>query len=892
MPSAPSRPTLYLVDGTNIEFRAFLSISEMKNQQGLPTNALFGFVNMLLKLIRTEQPDYLAIAWDPKGGSFRDKEYPDYKGTRPDMPEPLRAQMPYFERIAQAFCVPYVCVPGYEADDVMGTLARQYQDECDVVLVSSDKDLMQLVGQHVSMLDTMKDRRISFDEVNKKFGCRPELVPDALGIWGDSSDNIPGVKGIGEKGVKKLLEQYDGLDDIYAHLDEIKPPGMQKKLRAGRDNAYLSKKLATIVTNVDLDVTLPQLAVKYPPPEQDVRELALELDFRSLLRAFGGAMTAVSRDGYRLCLTEQDLAELTEQLTAAERFAFDTETTSLDPRTARLVGLSFCCDQREAWYLPVGHDYLGAPKQLNWTTVRQALRPLFEDSSKGKTGQNLKFDLEVLEQQGLNVQGIDGDTLIADYLLSPDRRTHKLDDLALAHLEHKMIAFKDAVPKGETFAVVELEKARDYAAEDAHIAWLLDEKLTTRLAAVGLEQLYRDLEIPLVPVLVQMEQRGIAVDVAELREFSVELTGRIAALEQRCYELAGQQFTINSVPQLRTILFEQLQLPVVKKTKTGPSTDERVLTQLASHHELPGAILDYRGLVKLKNTYVDPLPDLVNPKTGRIHSSFSQTTAATGRLASNNPNMQNIPVRTEEGRRIRHAFRAPPGRVLLSCDYSQIELRVLAHLCGGQGGFAEAFAAGIDVHAQTAASVFDVAIDEVSKQQRRIAKAVNFGIVYGQTAHGLAQTTRISRPQAAEYLQRYNERFPEIAAYKASTLEFAKKHGYVETLLGRRRPVAGINAKNFTERSAAERVALNTPVQGTAADMIKKAMITVHRRLGDELSGQWLVLQVHDELLLEVDEDAVDQVQSMVVQEMSSAMQLSVPVVVDTGVAQRWDEAS
>lgn len=883
------RKKLYLVDGPNIAFRAFFAIGGMTNSAGLPTNALYGFTNMLLKLIREERPDYLAIAWDPKDGSFRERDYPDYKGTRPDMPDALRAQMPHFPRIADAFGIPFLCIDDFEADDVMGTLAERHGDDLEVVLVSSDKDLMQLVTDHVSLLDTMKDRRISYPEVEEKFGCPPELVPDALGIWGDSSDNIPGVKGIGEKGVKALLARWRGLDDIYAHLDEVTPPGARAKLERDRDNAYLSRELATIRRDAPVDVALDQLALVWPPDEDRARELFTELEFRGLLREFGGEMTAIDRSKYRLVTTDAELAELAAALTEAPRFALDTETTSLDPMRAELVGLSFCADDEIAWYVPVAHSVL--EPQLDWETVRGALAPVLTDPETGKTGQNLKYDFEILARHGVELAGIDGDTLLADYLLNPDRRSHKLDDLALVWLNHRMIPFDETVPKGGTFDQVPLDAARDYAAEDAHVTWLLDRRLDPRLAEEGLDELYRSLELPLIPVLATMEMNGIAVDRGLLEELSVELAGRIAEAERRCWELAGREFTIGSVKQLREVLFDELGLPVLKKTKTGPSTNEQVLTELALQHPLPSAILDYRSLVKLKNTYVDPLPKMINPDTGRIHTSYSQTTAATGRLSSNDPNLQNIPVRTAEGRRIREAFVAPPGRVLVAADYSQVELRILAHLCGGVGGFAEAFAAGADVHTETAAGLFDVAPEQVDREMRTIAKAVNFGIVYGQSSFGLSQQLRIPRSEANRYIKRFKERFPEIEEYKKRTLAAAAEDGYVETLLGRRRPVPDLASGNFNARAAAERVAINTPVQGSAADLIKKAMLAVDRRLRDEFPGQLMLLQVHDELLLEVDEATAEEVGEMVRAEMIGAIELAVPLVVDVGFGRNWNEA-
>ena len=885
------RQTLYLVDGPNIAFRAYFAIPGMATSRGFPSNALYGFTNMLLKLVREESPDHLAIVWDPPGKTFRDERYEEYKGTRPDMPDGLSVQMPFFERLADALGIPFVCVNGYEADDVMGTLARRHSDRLDVVLVSSDKDLMQLVGEHVAMLDTMKERRIGVADVIERFGCPPERVADALAIIGDTSDNIPGVKGVGEKGVKKLLAAFDDLEEIYRRIDEVTPPGTRAKLLAARDAAFLSKELATICTDAPVPIELGELALSWPPATDKPRELFSELEFRGLLDQLGGEMRTVDRSRYRLVRTAAELARLCAVLERSPRFAVDTETDGFDSLRANLVGVSVCADDDEAWYVPVGHRPECGPTELDWPAVRAAVGPFLEDPDRGVTGQNLKFDLEVLARHGVELAGIDGDTLLADYLLSPDRRTHKLDELALLHLEHRMISFSDAVGERASFAEVPLEAACEYAAEDAHVAWLLDAVLTSRLEEEGLDGLYRDLEVPLIPVLARMEQAGIAVDLEVLDALGVELEGRIAELEARCWELAGQRFMIGSVKQLRAVLFDRLGLPVVQKTKTGPSTNERVLSELVLHHPLPAAILDYRALVKLKNTYVDPLPGLVDPSTGRVHTSYSQTTAATGRLSSTDPNLQNIPIRTIEGRRIRQAFVAPPGRLLLSADYSQVELRILAHLVGGTGALADAFASGTDVHRETAAGLFGVDGDDVTAEMRSMAKAVNFGIIYGQSAFGLAQTQRIPRGEAAEYIRRYKERFPEIEEYRRRTLDEARRSGAVTTLLGRRRPVPDLASGNFAQRGQAERIAVNTPVQGSAADLIKKAMIAVDRRLADEHPGQRMLLQVHDELVLEVDEERVEEVAAMVRSEMCSALELSVPLVVETGWGRTWDEA-
>lgn len=883
-----SRKKMYLLDGPNLAFRAFFAIRGMSNSHKLPTNALYGFASMLLKLIREEKPDYLGIVWDPKGGSFRQRLDPEYKGTRPDMPESLAEQMPWFRKMAEALEIPFLVVDDFEADDIMGTLAERWGRELDLVLVSSDKDLMQLVDDGVSLLDTMKDRRVGRAEVFEKFGCAPEFVPDALGIIGDSSDNIPGVRGIGEKGAKKLLSQWKGLEEIYANLDEITPPGIRKKLEEQREQAYASKVLATIRRDVPLKVSLEDLELNWPPPEGPARELFGELEFRSLLKEFGGEMQTVDSSAYELVDSLEKIEALLGELKGAEKLSLDTETTGLDAMRARLVGISLCWKPEKAVYIPVGHEGLDSLGQPEWEDVRGLLTPALEDSRL--VGQNLKFDLKVLRRHGVEIREISGDTLIADTLVDPDRRSHRLDDLALIHLGHKMISFKDVLGGRESFAEVGLEEARDYAAEDAHVAYLLDEKLEKRLREEELWELYSEVELPLVTVLARMEYEGISVDREALEAFSAELSESLARSEAHCYELAGRSFNIGSVKQLRTILFEELGLPVIRKTKTGPSTNESVLKELAEDHPLPAEILEYRSLLKLKNTYADPLPEMIHPETGRIHTHFSQTTTATGRLSSADPNLQNIPVRTELGRRIRKAFTAPKGRVLLSADYSQVELRVLAHLCGGEGGFARAFAEGRDVHRQTAAELLGTAPEEVTKEQRSLAKAVNFGIIYGQSAFGLARTQGISRAEARSYIEAYKERFPEIERFRTETIEFAREHGYVQTILGRRRPV-DLQGGNFAQRSAAERVAVNTPVQGSAADIIKKAMIAVDRRLREEFPGQKMLLQVHDELVLEVDEEKISEISEMLRHEMTTAVELRVPLVVDIGWGANWDEA-
>ena len=886
---------LYLIDGSNLAFRAFFGIPGLTSSRGEPVNALYGFVTGLLKLIREREPTHLAVVFDPPGGSFRNRLYPDYKGHRPDMPRDLRLQFPLFEPLSEAMGLRYFNVIDYEADDVIGTLAHRFGEDVEVWMVTGDKDFQQLVTEQVRVYDPKKDLEIGPQGVRDHFGCEPCQVIDVLGLMGDSSDNIPGVPKVGLTKASTLIQAYGTIEGVYEHLDEVRGPALQRNLGENREQAELSRTLATIHCSVQLDVELDDLALQFPPADQGpLRELFERFDFEKLLSQFGAELEGLSRDGYRLVTDPDTLPEMVDKLKAADRVPFDTETTGLQPMQAGLVGIRLCADEREAWYVPVAHHYLGCPEQLPVADVLDALQPVLGDPSIAKVAQNAKFDILVLRKAGLEVQGLASDTMVADYLLQPGRRSHKLDDLALTHLQHEMIPFKEMVadPKKHTFASVPVDAARDYAAEDAHVTLLLDRVLAPRLEEGGFGDLYRDLEIPLVGVLAEMEHVGVALDGERLEAMSAELAVAIEASQQRIWELAGHEFNINSPKQLGVVLFEELGLPVISKKKSGPSTDARVLAALTSRtgHALPGEILDYRERTKLKSTYLDVLPKLVNPATGRIHTSYNQTVAATGRLSSSDPNLQNIPVRTEEGRRVRTAFVAPEGRVLMSIDYSQIELRVLAHLAG-PGGFARAFAEGADVHRRTAAEVFEVMEPLVVPEQRRIAKAVNFGIVYGQTAYGLSESLGISRAEARRIIERYNARYPELAAYRERVLTEARATGSVTTLLGRHRPITDLQAANRNVRMAAERAAINMPVQGSAADIIKLAMVDVHRRLAQDFPGQHMIMQVHDELVFEVDADQVDAIRTMVVERMESALEIDVPLKVDVGLADNWAEA-
>ncbi len=893
---------IYLLDGSNLAFRAFFAIPGLTNSRGEPTNALFGLVNTLIKLIDERQPTHLALVFDPPGGSFRNEIYPDYKGHRPDMPPELRSQFPLFEDLARALGIAYLNVERYEADDVIGTLARRLGEDPanEVWIVTGDKDMQQLVTDRVRVFDPKGSQEIGAREVRERFGCDPGAVPEVLGLMGDSSDNIPGVPGIGIKTARQLIGEFGSIEAILRDLDRIKARKRRENLDAYRDQALLSRRLATIDVDAPVEVGLEELELTFPPEDlSEVERLFTHWGFQRLMERFGSTLSGLSREGYRLVTDRPALEELVAALEAADLIAFDTETTSRVPTRADLVGLSFCVAEDAAYYVPVAHAYEGCPEQLPAAEVLDALRPVMEDPARPKVGQNAKYDLIVLRRAGLEVRGLAGDTMVADYLIQPNRRSHKLDDLAMTYLNHRMIPFSDVVDPGDegaTFASVPLEEARDYAAEDAHATYALHRVMEPRLAEAGLGTLYREIEVPLVVVLGDMEHWGVGVDADLLRAMSEELGVAIERSRRRIWELAGHEFNVNSPKQLGQVLFEELGFPVVSRTKSGPSTDARVLARLAARRdrdrpvELPAEILDYRERTKLKSTYLDVIPGLVHPDTGRIHTSYHQTVAATGRLSSSDPNLQNIPVRTAEGRRIREAFIAPPGRVLLSADYSQIELRVLAHLAG-EGGFRRAFAEGADVHRRTAAEVFEVMEPLVTPEQRRAAKAVNFGIVYGQTEFGLATSLGIPRREARDIIERYNRRYPELAAFRERVLDEARETGRVTTVLGRHRPITDMRAANRNVRLAAERTAINTPVQGSAADIIKKAMIAIHRRLLDEHPGQLMIMQVHDELVLEVDEDRLEDIRALVVSEMESAVSLDVPLKVETGAGRSWAQA-
>jgi DNA polymerase-1 len=904
-------PPLVLVDGSSYLYRAFHALPPLANSKGMPTGAVKGVINMVRRLAKDYPDSPLAVVFDAKGKTFRDEIFADYKANRPPMPEDLRPQVEPICQIIRAMGIPLLIVEGVEADDVIGTLAQQAKiQKRDVVVSTGDKDMAQLVCDHVTLVNTMTDSVMDRDGVQQKFGIPPELIIDYLALTGDKVDNIPGVPGIGEKTAVALLQGVGGLETLFANLDQVATlnirgaKSLAAKLEAHKDQAFLSYRLATIKTDVELELNLADL-VPGEPDKGALLELFKEMEFKNWVTELeAGAGVAADENPpvplqpmsleYETVLTEAHLEEWLKRLAAANLFAFDTETTSLDYMQARIVGVSFSVEPGKAAYVPFGHDYLGAPAQLSEQKVLTALKPLLEDEAHKKVGQNLKYDAHVLRNHGIELRGIAFDTMLESYVLNSIGR-HDMDSLSEAHLQHKTIHFEDIAGKGArqlTFNQIELEQAAPYAAEDADITLRLHQVLWPRLAAeADLVKVFEEIELPLLSVLSRIEHTGALVDARALAKQSEELAGKILELQNKAFALAGQEFNLSSPKQLAHILFTEQGIPVTKKTATGvPSTAEEVLQELAHDYELPRVLLEYRGLAKLKSTYTDKLPQMINTATGRVHTSYHQAVAATGRLSSTDPNLQNIPIRTEEGRRIRQAFVAPEGYRIVAADYSQIELRIMAHLSGDKG-LLQAFGENLDVHKATAAEVFGVALDEVSNDQRRSAKAINFGLIYGMSAFGLARQLRIGRSEAQKYIDLYFERYPGVRRYMDETRKRAAQQGYVSTLGGRRLYLPEINDRNPMRRQAAERTAINAPMQGTAADIIKKAMIAVDSWLqGGECDAR-MIMQVHDELVFEVKTESVDQFRERIIELMSSAMSLNVPLLVEVGVGANWDEA-
>ena len=903
MSEKQSRPLL-LVDGSSYLYRAFHvpNLQQLSNSRGEPTGAVYGVTNMLRSLIREYRPEYMAVVFDARGKTFRHALYPEYKANRPSMPEELAAQVEPLHAVVRAMGLPLLQVPDVEADDVIGTLARQAGEQgIDTVISTGDKDMAQLVNRHVSLVNTMSQTSLDEAGVVEKFGVTPEQIIDYLALMGDSSDNIPGVPKVGPKTAAKWLGIYGTLDDLIANAGDIKGK-VGESLREHLKQLPLSRELTTIRCDLELETAPADLRVQAADKEQ-LRTLYTDLEFIRLLDELdsdAGDKPAFAEGGpdadYQTVFTQAQLDDWLARLQQAGVFAFDTETTSIDYMAARIVGVSFAVNAHEAAYVPLAHDYPGAPDQLDREAVLAQLKPLLENSDLSKIGHHIKYDRNVLANHGIVLDGMAYDSMLESYVLASTAVRHDMDSVALKYLGHTNIKYADVAGKGARqlgFNEVPVETAAPYAAEDADITLQLHEAMWPQLSATpALEKIFTDIEMPLVTVLSDMEQTGVAIDTDMLARQSGELAQRILEIEEEAHREAGQPFNLGSPKQIQQLLFDKLQLPVLAKTPKGaPSTAESVLQELALDYPLPRLILEHRSLSKLKSTYTDKLPQQVCERTGRVHTSYHQAVAATGRLSSSDPNLQNIPVRTEEGRRIRQAFVAPPGKVLLAADYSQIELRIMAHL-STDAGLLQAFSAGEDVHRATAAEVFGVAPEAVSSDQRRSAKAINFGLIYGMSAFGLARQLGIARGAAQEYIDVYFARYPGVHDYMEATREQAREQGYVETVFGRRLYLPDIKARNGQLRAAAERTAINAPMQGTAADIIKRAMIDMHGWLATATGLDIrMIMQVHDELVFEVAETDVEAARGPVNELMRGAASLSVPLLVEIGTGVNWDEA-
>jgi len=890
------RKKLYLIDGSSYIFRAFFGVrQQLSTSNGFPTNALYGFINMLQKVIRDEKPDYLVVAFDSPDKTFRHKLYPNYKANRDAPPEELSRQFPYFEPLVTAYGLSSIRRPGFEADDIIGTLAKKGQQKgLDIVIVSGDKDMMQLISPHIYMLDTMKNKKFMDKEVAEKFGVQADKVVEVMGLMGDSSDHIPGVKGVGPKTAAELIRKFGSIESLYKRIDEVEKKNLKEKLERDKENAFISRELVSIDTEMDLEFN-SDLMILGKIDSVKLKKMFEEFEFVSFLEGMQDRTAnslEVDRSEYKTILTEKSFNDLIESLAKKKSFAFDVETTSKRPVWARLVGISFSFNDGNAFYLPLAHRYLGAPEQLEFEVVREKLKQVFEDKSIKKCGHNIKYDLIVMSNEGIALDGVDFDTMIASYLLNPSSRGHGLDALTMEYFGHKNLTYKEMTGTGSKeigFDEVEVGRATEYAAEDSDMTWRLKGKLQPQLKDSTLK-LYKEIELPLLEVLAEIELNGVYIDRKHLAELSSKIDKKLLRLEKDIYVLADEQFNINSPKQLSVILFEKLKLPVVKKTKTGYSTDVSVLGQLALKHKLPEQVLSYRQLAKLKSTYVDALPGEIFKKTGRVHTFFNQTVAATGRLSSSNPNLQNIPIRSDMGKEIRKAFTAEEDNMLLSADYSQIELRILAHLSKDKA-LKRAFDKGEDVHARTAADIFGGSIGQVDEKSRRMAKAVNFGIIYGLSAFGLSRQLNISRRDAQDFIDQYFSLYSSVKDFMGNTITEARECGYTLTMFHRRRYLPDLKSDNRQVRESAERIAINSPIQGSAADLIKVAMIRLSRNLKKIKLNSKMILQVHDELLFECPVQEKKEIESLVRKEMEGAYSLSVPLVVDIGWGKNWNEA-
>jgi DNA polymerase-1 len=876
---------LYLIDGNSYVYRAFYAIKGLTNSKGFPTNAAFGFTNMLLKIIREKAPGGLAVCFDSPARTERHELFEDYKAHRPEAPSELVAQLPYIRKIISAFRIRTFEAPGYEADDLIGTVAKRAAKEGNrVFIVTSDKDMLQLVDENIKIYDPMKERVLDADYVRKKFGVGPERVTEFMSLAGDPVDNIPGIKGVGEKTATELLSHFESIEDLLEHPERIKKERLREMVSSGKEIVLLSKRLATINISVPLDIEVSDFTLG-EPDWLSLLSLFRELELSSFMKLIPSAETVRRHETID---SPERLEEVLSSVT--DEVAFDTEATGRNPLTDHLVGIALCYNKEKAYYVPISHSYPDTKKQPGKGDVFRLIRPLLGNGQIAKIGHNLKYDVMLLGQEGVTVTGRLYDTMIAAYLLNPNKAGHTLEEVSFEYLSSKKKSFVEVLKKRKSFAEVTIEEATSYAAEDAALSFELREVLFQKLRQEGLEKIYDDIEMPLIEVLVDMERSGIKVDAVLLKGLANEMAVEIESIQKRIFFLSGEEFNINSPKQLSRVLFQSLGLNPTKKTKTGFSTDMDVLEELAGHHALPMEVLHFRSLSKLKTTYLDVLPALVNPKTGRVHTSFNQTATATGRLSSSDPNLQNIPIRGEWGGRIRQAFIAEEGNLLLSADYSQVELRVLAHMSGDEG-LREAFHNGLDIHMRTAAELFGLPLDEVTPDMRRTAKTVNFGVIYGISAFGLSETLNIERADAQKYITRYFDRHPGVRTYTETVLAEAAERGYVATLFGRKRPVPELKSHNKNTRQQGERLAVNSPIQGTAADIIKIAMIRIWKRFREESVPARMILQVHDELLFEFPVDELEKVRSIAREEMEGAAILSVPVKVEVGHGRNWAEA-
>ncbi|MDX1777352.1 MAG: DNA polymerase I [Thermodesulfobacteriota bacterium] len=886
------RPALFLIDGSSYMYRAFFAIPHLSNSSGLPTNAIYGFTTMLQKIISVYKPDYLALVFDTPAPTFRHEVYEDYKANRPEMPDTLSAQIPYIKEVVKGFNIALLEKEGFEADDIIGTIAKKEETkDLEIVIASGDKDLLQLVNEHITVIDTMKDKRFDKKGVVDYLGIEPRKVTDFLGLVGDSSDNVPGVPGIGKKTALKLLEEYDTIHDVLKHPESITSKKIKENLIKFADQALLSKQLVTLDTEVAIEYELEELKATYPDREK-LKVIFKELEFTKLLQGLTAQDSPEPHAAYHLVSTKKSFAELLSHLGDAQVCAISLITATPDPLASKPAGIAFAYSTEQVFYVPLTDT---APRNTSFSRewAMKQLKPIMEDEGIKKYGHDIKQEIIALKQCGITLKGITCDTMLASYLLNPSRHSHSLEEIALEYFDHKMTLYKELVGTGKKeipFDQVETDQAMTYACERAHFIMKATTCLQEQLSEEGFDQLFYEVELPLLEVLASMEMSGVKVDTDRLHAISQEFQDVLSTFTEKIYQLAGETFNINSPQQLGKILFEKLQLPGAKKTKTGFSTDVAVLTKLAQTHPLPAEVLGYRSISKLKSTYVDALPNLVNSATGRIHTSYNQTVTATGRLSSSNPNLQNIPIRTAEGRKIREAFIAETGCTVLSADYSQIELRILAHL-SQDSLLLESFKQNEDIHTRTAAEIFGLMPNLVTEQMRREAKVINFGIIYGMSSFGLAKELGISPKAAGAFIENYFQKYKGVKTYLDRILKQAKKQHYVTTLMKRRRYIPEINSKNMTVRQFAERTAINAPIQGTAADLIKVAMLSISKRVAKEKLKAKMIMQVHDELVFEVPEKELEPVAKMVKEEMENVMELSIPLKVEIHWGKTWNEA-